>query len=105
MLTRAVNADNNRMPSVFGNAFRRVVQDVARSHLVDGQRPLPTEPSHFAAIENAKKLALRLEGQIAHLIEPQGATVCLLEEPGLSLAVVGEGAPLDAEELRFDRRR
>src|SRR5262249_24447355 len=52
-------------------------------------------------LDDREELALQALGQEADLVEEEQAVMRGLEEPRLGLAGVGEGAPLEAEQLRL----
>src|SRR5262249_44971850 len=53
-------------------------------------------------VQHAKKLDLRLQGQIANLIQEEGAVVGLLEVPEMIRDRARERTPRMPEKLRFD---
>jgi hypothetical protein len=59
---------------------------------------------HLAFLQYTQQLDLNGHGQIADLVEEQGAAVGLLEPAGLGRQGAGEGAFLVAEEFGFHQR-
>src|SRR5215212_7565965 len=57
----------------------------------------PADPVNLALLQHTEELGLELEGQIADLVEKDGAAMGLLEPADSHLARVGEGA-LDVSE-------
>ena len=56
-------------------------------------------------LEHAQELGLHLRGQLAHVVEEQGAAIGLLEPALVAAAGVGEGARLVAEEFVLHQAR
>ena len=73
--------------------------DDAHVHL-DGLRA--AQPLELALLEHAQELHLGGQGHLAHLVEEEGAAVGALEAALAAGHRAGEGAPLDAEELRLE---
>jgi hypothetical protein len=57
-----------------------------------------------AGLDEAEQLHLQGQGDVAHLVEEEGAAVARLDEPGLALARPGKGALLEAEQLALEER-
>jgi hypothetical protein len=59
----------------------------------------------FAVLQHPQQLRLQVEGQLADLVEEEGAVLGVLEIAGLGLDGAGEGALGIAEQRRFDQIR
>ena len=79
-------------------ARRRDDRDVGRLAL------RAAEPANRAVFEDLQELRLDALRQQAHLVQEERAAVRRLEEARLGLAGIGEGPPLEAEQLRFEER-
>src|SRR5262249_56143255 len=55
-------------------------------------------------VENGEQLTVEVDGQEPDLVEEHRAAVRRLDETGLGVPSVREGAPLVAEELRLEQR-
>jgi hypothetical protein len=55
-------------------------------------------------LQEAQKIALHVERQVAHLVEKQRSALRRLDAPDLALHGAGEGTPLVAEQLGLDER-
>src|SRR5262245_18501785 len=71
---------------------------------VDGNRSCATNGHDLALLKHTKKSTLRREGQVADLIEEQGAPVGAADEAQAILAGSREGALQVAKQLAFDQR-
>ena len=65
--------------------------------------PRAAQAPHEAVLQHGEELALERRGQQAELVEEERAVVRRLEQAGLCLAGVGEGAALVAEQLGFQQ--
>jgi hypothetical protein len=72
---------------------------------VDAAPRLRADATHLPGLEDAEEATLEREGQLADLVEEQGAGVRLLEEPPPRPRRPGERALLVTEELALDQRR
>jgi hypothetical protein len=79
-------------------AGRRQDPDVHRLGLRAPQAP------DRAILKDGQKLGLEALGQQPDLVEEEGAPVCSLEQARLGLPRIGEGAPLEPEQLGFEKR-
>ena len=70
---------------------------------VDRLRAGAAQPAHRAVLEHGEELALQGGGQEADLVEEQRAAMGGLEEAGLGLARIREGAALIAEQLGLEQ--
>ena len=61
------------------------------------------EALEFALLQDAQQLALKIERQIADLIQEYGAAIRLFESPNTVLQGAGECAAGMAEKLRFEQ--
>src|SRR5262249_36743031 len=71
---------------------------------VDSRRRAAAEPHHLAALDDAQELRLRVERQLADLVEEDAASMRGLEEPRSRDDGAAEGASLVAEQLAFEDR-
>ena len=62
------------------------------------------EPAHRALLDGLEELGLQAERHETDLVEKHGAAVGGLEQAGLGLARIREGATLVAEQLGFEER-
>jgi hypothetical protein len=78
---------------------------VARRDNPDGDwlTPRAAEAPYHAILDRGEELRLQRLGEERDLVEEERALVGRLEEPGLGLAGVCEGAALEAEELGFQQ--
>src|SRR5690606_18141523 len=60
-------------------------------------------PANLAFLQHPQKASLRLQGQLADLIEKQGATVRRFDQTVTGGDRAGEGAFFVAEQLRLDQ--
>ena len=60
---------------------------------------VPAQALDRALLEEAQQRRLRLQRQVADLVQEQGAAVGMLEATALALGGAGEGAALEAEQL------
>src|SRR5581483_12074324 len=72
---------------------------------VDGDRLRPADPLELPILEHAEQLRLRLEGQLADLVEEERAAVGQLEAADAPRVGPREGALLVPEQLALDERR
>src|SRR5437016_2825891 len=70
---------------------------------LDGLRT--ADPLELLLLQDAQQLRLKLERDLAHLVEEQGAPVGHLEAADLLSDGAGEGAPLVPEELALEQTR
>src|SRR5688572_10798417 len=70
---------------------------------IDRNRPRPANPANGALLERAEELALKLEGEMADLVEKESSPTRDLEESRLGRCRVGERALLVTEELTFQQ--
>src|SRR6185369_9603704 len=71
---------------------------------VDADRPRAPEAFEFPLLEDAEELGLQRRGDLADLVEEQGARVGHFELAGLAEDRSGERSFLVAEELAFEQR-
>src|SRR5229473_3098507 len=69
---------------------------------VDAHRRSPAEPLHLALFEDAEKLRLQFERQLADLVEEQRPALGLLEAADAARGRAGEGALLRPEQLALE---
>src|SRR5712692_2788003 len=69
---------------------------------VDAHRRSPAEPLHLALLEDAEKLRLQFERQLADLVEEQRPALGLLEAADAARGRAGEGALLRPEQLALE---
>src|SRR4030095_3019619 len=62
------------------------------------------ETPHHATLDGLEELALEPFGKEPDLVQEQRAGMGDLEEAGLRLAGIGEGAPLESKQLRLEQR-
>src|SRR5690554_2309285 len=79
-------------------------------HMSGGQYPhinlygvLPTHALYLLFLEKSQQIGLQLHGQVADLVEEQGAAVGSLDPADLALMGAGEGALFMAEQLRLNQ--
>src|SRR5262249_43389625 len=72
---------------------------------VDVERLLPAHSPDLARLDDAQKLGLQIERELADLVEEDGAGARPLERPLVLVHRAGEGAALMTEELALDERR
>src|SRR5437764_5177126 len=69
----------------------------------DARRLHSSHPLELALLDGAEQLDLHLDGDLADLIEEEGAAVGELEAAGFALDRSGEGALLETEQLGLDQ--
>jgi len=70
---------------------------------IDTGGAFSAEAPELAILDGGQELGLERCGELPDLVHEQGATVGLLEEAASCLLGAGEGAPDEAEELRFEK--
>ena len=70
---------------------------------VDRFEPRAPEAAHRAVFEDLEQLRLKRFGQQPDLVEEDRPAMRGLEQPGLRLPRVGEGAPLESEQLGLEQ--
>src|SRR3990167_4840608 len=88
------------------NAVRQVAVGRGDDAHVHMQRLVRTQALDLAILQGAQQLGLYAEGQLAHLVEQQGAAIGRIEAPGAIGGGAGKGALDVAESELFghDRR-
>ena len=89
------------MPSLTSWIMSRLVAEIRRKFDLD--RPLGADRIDLAVLQRAQQLDLRLERQLADLVEEQRAAVGLLELADALVDGAGEGALLVAEQDALDQ--
>ena len=83
--------------------FREIVVRRGDDRDVDGLASRAAETADRALVDDLEELGLERVGQERDLVEEDRAAARGLKEAGLRLARVGEGAALEAEQLRFEQ--
>jgi hypothetical protein len=72
---------------------------------IDGDRFVVTHSTDLGFLQHPQQLGLQRQRQLTNLIEEQGATVGVFEQPDLVANGVGEGSAAMTEQLRLEQRR
>src|SRR5262249_7601572 len=101
-----------------GEAMEEIVPKAARLHFlveisprrseeanVDGNRPIPAEPSHIGTLDDAEQLRLEGDVEVADLVDEERPLVRELEDTLPCVERARIRAALVAEELRLDQVR
>ena len=77
---------------------------MGRRHQADIQRSrcVAAKPAHFPRFQHAKQLRLKIQRQLADLVEEHRTAVGLFENPGPTRGRAGEGAHFVTEEFARD---
>src|SRR5438105_1036942 len=86
-----------------GNRLAQVAMRGGDDAQVDGHRRGAAEPLHLVLLEDAEKLRLELERQLADLVEEQGPALGLLEAADAARGRPREGAFLCPEQLALEK--
>src|SRR5215472_9937612 len=72
---------------------------------VDREMAIGAQPAHLARFQDSQELGLELQRELSDLVQEDGATLGLLEDPEALLVRSGEGASLVTEQLGLEKVR